>query len=1142
MMAVAETTSSSKPPSAISKAQRGPSKCSKSAKGDRFTLSKVLLAQWIQAQAATIFIVNICVSSLFTTAQSANSVRDARNFVRFSQSQEVGSQITTQGNLSLNAGANINATAANIQSQQSTQLSAAGSVNLTEGVATRSLQEAQFASTKGFMSSRSFTSRVTEGSTQSIGTNVGGNTVNVTANQDINIKGSSVIADTNATLSAGNNINIEAATNTARNTSFVETKESGFLSGGGFGISYGKREQSTDQKNQNTTAAASTVGAIGGNVNINAGQTFRQVGSDIIAPTGDINITAKKVDIVEARETNKQSTEQKFEQSGLTLAVTSGLVSNLQGAQKQQQAASQTKDDRMKALAVANQVASVSAAAQSAQQLDVSLSIGTSRSQSQQTSQSDTARGSTVAAGGTTTIKAIGAGQASNLNLQGSDVSGKTVNLEADNQVSLLAAANTNSQTSSSSNSSASVGISAGTSGLGVIASASLGRGNGNGTDTSYTNTHITGQDSVSIKSGGDTTLKGATVEGKQVTATVGGSLNIESLQDTSTYKEKNQQLGGSVMVGLTDKGPVKGNINYGQSNINSDYASVAEQSGLKAGDGGFNVNVQGNTDLKGGAITSTQAALDNNKNSFQTGGTLTTSDIQNKASFDAKSVSVTLGMGSTPGQSASAGMSGVGFGTDKGSAGSTTTAGISGIAGDSSKRTGDKQQGVVQIFNKDQVKAEIGAQTAITSEFGKNASKAVGDYAQTKLDEAKANNDQAGIDAWKEGGVNRVALHTVVGGLTFGAQGAVGAATSQAAIDQIGQAIKDTDLPVALKQTLVAAAGTAIGAATGGTAGAASGFNATTNNYLKHTELQSKQQQLAECKDDACRKPVNSYWTQVSQDRNTKTGDSIIAGNEAANLQTMDRLASDMSSLAQYKSGLESQLSGTSDPNQRASIQLQINEADNNIRQVASLGKDALALLYQQTGKPEYQNAFQALVASTSGNELSAAWGAGGIAGMSNKRVPKDVDAPLGGANAGTKVAGANGGVGAAGKTVTGEATAIAPLDWSIVSKTGETRAAHINAQHGNLNLQKPSQGVFYGDPVAVTNDAWAIAQTQGIKPITANGVDIYVIPRPNSGYAGGYKGVGDNLNSVTILTEPGTSKMITSYPGNGTPLPKAP
>ncbi len=181
-----------------------------------------------------------------------------------------------------------------------------------------------------------------------------------------------------------------------------------------------------------------------------------------------------------------------------------------------------------------------------------------------------------------------------------------------------------------------------------------------------------------------------------------------------------------------------------------------------------------------------------------------------------------------------------------------------------------------------------------------------------------------------------------------------------------------------------------------------ASGICVAENNYLKHTELAKKQQQLAECKDDACRKQVNSYWAQLSQDRNTKTGDSIITGSEAANLQTMDRLATDMSNLAQYKSGLESQLSATSDPNQRASIQLQINEADNNIRQIASQGKDALALLYQQTGNPEYQNAFQALVASTGGNELSAAWGAGGVAGMSNKRVPKEVDGAATGAKEG--------------------------------------------------------------------------------------------------------------------------------------------
>jgi hypothetical protein len=124
-------------------------------------------------------------------------------------------------------------------------------------------------------------------------------------------------------------------------------------------------------------------------------------------------------------------------------------------------------------------------------------------------------------------------------------------------------------------------------------------------------------------------------------------------------------------------------------------------------------------------------------------------------------------------------------------------------------------------------------------------------------------------------------------------------------------------------------------------------------------------------------------------------------------------------------------------------------------------------------------------------------------------------------------------------GSQVGGAPQATGPADWSIVSGSGETRPAHVGL-HGSNNLQKPIHGVFYGDPVAVTNEAWTIAQQQGIRPITANGVDIYVVPRPNSGWAGGYTGQGQNINTVTIITRPGTNQIITAYPGNGTPLPR--
>jgi hypothetical protein len=102
-----------------------------------------------------------------------------------------------------------------------------------------------------------------------------------------------------------------------------------------------------------------------------------------------------------------------------------------------------------------------------------------------------------------------------------------------------------------------------------------------------------------------------------------------------------------------------------------------------------------------------------------------------------------------------------------------------------------------------------------------------------------------------------------------------------------------------------------------------------------------------------------------------------------------MDQLSSDMNGLAQYKTGLEAQLRNTSDPTQRASLQLQINEADNSMRQIANLGKDTLALMYQQTGDPKYQNAYQALMAATSGNEIAGALTMpGGSGGNLNKAV----------------------------------------------------------------------------------------------------------------------------------------------------------
>ncbi|MEN5182088.1 hypothetical protein ABE501_20230 [Comamonas testosteroni] len=118
--------------------------------------------------------------------------------------------------------------------------------------------------------------------------------------------------------------------------------------------------------------------------------------------------------------------------------------------------------------------------------------------------------------------------------------------------------------------------------------------------------------------------------------------------------------------------------------------------------DGGFQVNVAGDTTLKGGAITSTQKAVDEGKNSFHTGGQLVMSDLQNQAEYNASGSQMTLG------EDSSLGSSSAGVGRDNGSASSTTQAGISGIAGNTSARTGDKETGLKPIFDKECYRSEF--------------------------------------------------------------------------------------------------------------------------------------------------------------------------------------------------------------------------------------------------------------------------------------------------------------------------------------------------------------------------------------------------------------------------------------------------
>ncbi|WP_332777567.1 hemagglutinin repeat-containing protein, partial [Polaromonas sp.] len=723
-----------------------------------------------------------------------------------------------------------------------------------------SLATASYAEGGGFLSSASTELRNSDAFTQAVGSQLGGRSVSIASGKDLSVQGSSVISDQQTSLLAGNNITIEAAQNTQAGSSFKESKSSGLSLGDGMSVSYGKQQQSLEQQNQSTTAAASTVASIGGHVTLVAGNQYQQVGSDVLAPGGDITIAAKNVEIVEARETSRTDIEQKSKQSGITVGLSNPVLSALQTGQQMVEAASQTRDARMQALAAAsaalkgyNTYKDLSTNGKfdpaKAAEINLTVSLGSSQSESKSSQNSNSAAASTVAAGHNVTIVAsrtagasTDSGQDSNLTVQGASISaGHNATLLADNQIKLLASQ------SSASLSSSSIGASVGTN-PGVTLSASKGRGHADGADTSYTNTRVSAGNTASLISGGDTKLIGAVVAANTVQADVGGNLNIESPQDSSSYTSRQSSSGGSITISPAGV-PTGGGISASKSNIDSNYRSVNQQSGLKAGDGGFQVSVNGSTDLKGSVIASTDKAVNDQKNSFQTGGALTISDIQNTASYQGSAAGISLDVGQQAGKFGVSGV-GVGVGSDKGHAGSTTSSGISGMAGNTAVRSADAETGIKPIFDADKVQKEINAQVQIMQAFTKEAPKAASTFAAGQAAELRKQGQEEEAKKWDEGGVYRIALHTAAGALSGGASGAAGAAASASAApllnelqDGIQQGLQTAGLsPEVAKgiaQSVAGLTAAGVGAAVGGVQGAATALTVDVNNRQLHpTEI----------------------------------------------------------------------------------------------------------------------------------------------------------------------------------------------------------------------------------------------------------------------------------------------------------------
>ncbi|MCM5696656.1 hemagglutinin repeat-containing protein [Leclercia sp. LTM01] len=581
------------------------------------------------------------------STESASSKTKKKTAIDESVRQQ-GTEIASGGNTVIIAGRDMNAQAAEVTAQGDIGVAAGRDVSLTTATESDYSYREKTKTSGGFLSKKKTHTIQEDSATREKGSLLSGDNVTVQAGNNLRVLGSAVAGDGDVALSAANNVDIVAATNTDTSWRFKETKKSGLMGTGGIGFTVGTSKSTHDMREQGTSQSGSfsTVGSTGGDVSITAGKQAHIAGADIIARK-DIAVQGDSVVIDPGHD--RRTRDEKYEQksSGLTVALSGTAGSALNSAVTTARDAANESDDRLAALKATKAALSGVQADQGAalaksdgdpnNGLGVSLSLSSQKSKSEQHAQSDAVAGSTLNAGGHMAITATGQGQGKNsgdILIAGSQLkAGGDTALAAANDIVLGGAANTEKTTGKNSSSGGSVGVSVGggTSGygIGVFASVNAANGKEKGNGTAWTETTLDSGGTVSMTSGRDAILDGAQVSGDKIVADIGRDLLMRSQQDSNDYKSKQTSVaaGGSFNFGSMTGSAY---VSASQDKMKSTFDSVQEQTGLYAGDGGFDITVGRHTQLDGAAIASTAEA---GKNRLDT-GTLGFSDIHNEADY----------------------------------------------------------------------------------------------------------------------------------------------------------------------------------------------------------------------------------------------------------------------------------------------------------------------------------------------------------------------------------------------------------------------------------------------------------------------------------------------------------------------------
>ncbi|WP_456154294.1 hemagglutinin repeat-containing protein [Serratia plymuthica] len=787
--------------------------------------------------------------------------------------RQQGTDIASGGDTHMQAGRDATLNAAQVQ--------AGGDVSVNAGrdIALNSATESDYSffeetKTKKGLLSKTTTHTVKEDyATREKGSLLSGNNLSLNAGNDLKVQGSTVVGDGKVNLQAGNDVEIVAATEEQSSYRLNEKKTSGMFSGGGIGVTFDSTSSRHQLNEDGTTQSqsVSTIGSTGGDVNIIAGGKAHIGGADVIADK-NLNVVAGDIRVDPGNDLLRRKERYEQKQSGLTVSVSSPVTDALLAVKSALDRSGEVSDNRLQALyavqaadnawIAASQTPSMASdiAQGNLNAVKVQVSVGASKSTLESDLKQNQVRGSTLSAGENVIMVATGSKDTDgNLYISGSGVTGNNVTLVAQNDLILDAASNNREQTSKNNSSgwNAGVHISLGQeTGIGVSASGYQSKGKSDGNSTEYINTRVSAKDELNLSSGRDTVLSGAQALGDRITADVGRDLTLSSLQDTDEYHSEQKDVSGGASFTF---GSMTGSasLSVNKTKIDSEYASVGEQSGLFAGDKGFDINVGKHTQLNGGVIASTADVIHNQLSTDTLGWT----SIENEANYSASSKGISAGFSSEEDKNGDRVNSGgilpnIGVSSSGDAAGTTQSAIVGGAltirdtanqtqdVNDLSRDTEHANGSIGKIFDKQKVEE----QQELAAVFGQMANQYAGDIGVSM--------------GWGADSKEKAAVHGVIGAIqaSLGGGSVLAGGLAGLGSEAFGQLVHnyltenttlDAKEKAAITQWAAAVGGAAVGGVvagrTGASSGAAAALDAERYNRQLHPDERTEIKKLAD-------------------------------------------------------------------------------------------------------------------------------------------------------------------------------------------------------------------------------------------------------------------------------------------------------